>query len=618
LYRFFENLVDPYPPADGRHPPTRLWAFLIYYSRPMLPWIAVMALLTGILSVLEIVFLSFTGSLVDWLATANPTTFLSDNFWTLLGMVAVVVVAFPLLVFLQSLFMFQTVFPNYPMLVRWQAHRHLLGQSLAFFQDEFAGRVSQKVMQTALAVRETVNKIAEIGVYIVVYFIGMAALMWQMDIWMSVPLGLWLAGYIGLLVYYVPRLNAIGEKQADARAQMTGRIVDSYANIQTVKLFAHTARELAYARDAMDEFMQTVYGQSRLITSLHMLLTVINQLLLAAVGVIAVLGWQRSAITLGSIAVAIGLVLRLRSMAQWIMWEIAGLFESIGTVTDGIGTLAKPIAINDAPDAKPLVVSRGEIRFEDVRFHYGRASGVIEDFTLTVKPGEKIGVVGRSGAGKSTLVNLLLRFYDLQGGRILIDGQDIAHVTQESLRAQIGMVTQDTSLLHRSVRENILYGRPEAGEEEMIEAARRAEAHDFIAALEDPKKRAGYAAHVGERGVKLSGGQRQRVAIARLILKDAPILVLDEATSALDSEVEAAIQSSLYGLMEGKTVIAIAHRLSTIAVLDRLVVVDDGHILEIGTHQELLARDGLYAALWRRQSGGFLGLDPALEQTAAE
>ncbi len=618
MYRFFEKLVDPYPPPDGRAPPDRLFPFLYRYSKPMIPWLIVAAILTGALSILELVFFSYTGTLMDWLGKADPATFFADNAWTLFWMGAIVVVAFPALAFAQTLVVMQTIFPNYPMLVRWQFHRHLLGQSLSFFQDEFAGRVSQKVMQTALAVRETVNKLADTGVYIVTYFIGMVALMGQTDPWMALPLLLWLAGYVGMLVYYVPRLNSVGEKQADARAQMTGRIVDSYANIQTVKLFAHSSRELTYARNAMDEFMQTVYAQSRLITGLNSLLTLINSLLLAAVGFIAIAGWQRSAISLGAIAVSIGLVLRLRSMSQWIMWEVAGLFENIGTVTDGMGTITKPIAITDRSDARPLVVSRGEIRFEDVRFHYGREAGVIEQFTLTVKPGEKIGLVGRSGAGKSTLVNLLLRFYDLQGGRILIDGQDIAHVTQESLREQIGMVTQDTSLLHRSVEENILYGRPDAGEAAMVDAARRAEANDFISALEDPKHRKGYAAHVGERGVKLSGGQRQRVAIARLILKDAPILVLDEATSALDSEVEAAIQSSLYGLMEGKTVIAIAHRLSTIAVLDRLVVVDQGRILEVGTHQELLARNGLYAALWRRQSGGFLGLDPVLEQTAAE
>jgi ATP-binding cassette subfamily B multidrug efflux pump len=618
VYRFFERLVDPYPAPDGRTPPTKLFAFLYYYSRPVLPWMAVMAVLTGALSLLEILFFSFTGYLVDWLATANPATFVADNLWTLIGMGAVVVVALPLLQLVQSLFVFQTVFGNYPMLVRWRFHRHMLGQSLGFFQDEFAGRVSQKLMQTASSVRETVQKLLDTGVYVVTYFLGMAALMSQMDIWLSVPLLFWLAGYIALLSWFVPRLNSIGRKQADARAEMTGRIVDSYANIQTVKLFAHTTRELSYARDAMSGFMTTVYAQSRLITGLNVRLTLLNSLLLASVGAVAIFSWQRSLVSIGAITVAVGLVLRLRSLAGWIMWEVAGLFENIGTVIDGMGMLAKPVTVTDAADAKPLVVSKGEIRFEDVRFHYGRQSGVIEDFSLTVKPGEKIGIVGRSGAGKSTLVNLLLRFYDLQGGRILIDGQDIAHVTQESLREQIGVVTQDTSLLHRSVEDNILYGRPGAGEAAMVDAARRAEAHEFITGLEDPKKRKGYAAHVGERGVKLSGGQRQRVAIARLILKDAPILVLDEATSALDSEVEAAIQSSLYGLMEGKTVIAIAHRLSTIAVLDRLVVVDDGRILEVGTHQELLKQNGLYAALWRRQSGGFLGLDPVLEQTAAE
>jgi ATP-binding cassette subfamily B multidrug efflux pump len=423
---------------------------------------------------------------------------------------------------------------------------------------------------------------------------------------MLVPLFLWLAAYVVLLVYYVPRLGDIGEKQADARAHMTGRVVDSYTNIQTVKLFAHTAREYDYARGAMDEFMGTVHAQMRLITTWTTLVHVINSLLLASVGFLAIYAWQQSLISLGAIAVALGLVMRIRAMSQWIMWEVAGLFENIGTVQDGIGMLTRPVAITDRKDAATLDVDRGEIRFEDARFHYGRAKGVIEDFTLTIRPGEKVGIVGRSGAGKSTLVNLLLRFYDLEGGRILIDGQDISQVTQESLRRQIGMVTQDTSLLHRSVRDNILYGRPDATEEEMIAAAKLAHADEFIRELSDPKGRRAYDAHVGERGVKLSGGQRQRVALARVFLKNAPILVLDEATSALDSEIEAAIQESLYELMEGKTVIAIAHRLSTIAAMDRLVVLDHGRIVEVGSHAELLAAGGLYASLWSRQSGGFI------------
>jgi ATP-binding cassette subfamily B multidrug efflux pump len=472
-------------------------------------------------------------------------------------------------------------------------------------------------MQTSLAVRETVMKIMDVGVYIVTMFFGTAYLFLQSDPWMLVALLVWLAAYVALLLWYVPRLGKVGEEQADARAQMTGRVVDSYTNIQAVKLFAHTSREHDYARDAMEEFMDTVNRQMRLITGMTWLVTLINSLLLAAVGAIAIVAWQNALISVGAITVALGLVLRMRGISQWIMWEVAGLFENIGTVQDGLGMLSKPVTIVDRPEAKPLVVSRGELRFEAARFHYGRNDGsVIEDFTLTIRPGEKVGLVGRSGAGKSTLVNLLLRFYDLEGGRILIDGQDISAVTQESLRRQIGMVTQDTSLLHRSVRDNILYGRPEASEDEVAEAARMAHADEFIRVLSDPKERRGYDAHVGERGVKLSGGQRQRVAIARVFLKNAPILVLDEATSALDSEIEAAIQESLDGLMAGKTVIAIAHRLSTIAAMDRLVVMDGGRIVEVGAHDELLRKGGLYAALWSRQSGGFLNPDQPQAEAA--
>jgi ATP-binding cassette subfamily B multidrug efflux pump len=499
------------------------------------------------------------------------------------------------------------------MLVRWQAHRYLLGQSLNFFHDEFAGRVSQKVMQTSLAVRETVTKLMDVGVYVIVYFVGTVILVGIADFWLMLPMIGWLVGYLAILFHFIPKLRHISMIQADARAQMTGRVVDSYTNIQTVKLFAHTMREHDYAKGAMDEFMRTVYPQMRLVTKLTTSLHVINSLLLALVAGVAILAWQQSLVSLGVIAVAIGLVMRLRAMSQWILWEVAAMFEQIGTIQDGINTLAKPVAIVDAAKAEPLAVTRGEIRFDHARFHYGRATKVIEDFTLTIKPGEKIGLVGRSGAGKSTLVNLLLRFYDLEGGRILIDGQDIAGVTQESLRSHIGMVTQDTSLLHRSVRDNILYGRLDASEAAVEAAARHAHADSFIRDLADAKDRTGYDAHVGERGVKLSGGQRQRIAIARIFLKDAPILVLDEATSALDSEVEAAIQESLYALMSGKTVVAIAHRLSTIAAMDRLVVLDQGRIVETGSHAELLRKGGIYADLWSRQSGGFIDVDQTAE-----
>ncbi|MDN3517585.1 ABC transporter ATP-binding protein [Aquisalimonas lutea] len=611
MYRFFENLVDPFPRGEPSQPPRGLAAFLYHYSRPLLPWLVLMSVVTALISVVELSFLSFLGSLVDWLADADRAGFFREHGWMLLGIGVLIVAGFPLLVLLQSLLTHQTIFGNYPMLVRWLAHRYVLRQSMAFFQDEFAGRVSQKVMQTALSIRETVLKLTDVFVYVVVYFTGAMFLVGRADPWLMLPLVLWLAAYIGILVHFVPRLRRISMAQADARAQMTGRVVDSYTNIQTIKLFAHTLREQDYAREAMTGFMDTVYRQMRLVTALTVTLQTTNALLLVGVAGIAVFAWQQALISLGAIAVAVSLVLRIRSMSDWILWEVAGLFENIGTVQDGINTIARPPAVRDASGAAELAVPRGAIRFEDVRFGYDRYAPVIRDLALSIGPGEKVGLVGRSGAGKSTLVNLLLRFHDVDGGRILVDGQDVATVTQESLRRNVGLVTQDTSLLHRSIRDNIRYGRPDATEEEVIAAAEQARAHEFIAGLSDPQGRTGYDAHVGERGVKLSGGQRQRIAIARVLLKNAPILILDEATAALDSEVEAAIQEQLYTLMEGKTVIAIAHRLSTIAALDRLVVIDGGRVAESGSHHELLARGGLYAALWQRQSGGFLGLEPA-------
>ncbi|MEL0028983.1 MAG: ABC transporter ATP-binding protein, partial [Perlucidibaca sp.] len=505
-----------------------------------------------------------------------------------------------------SLLTHQTLMGNYPMRIRWMVHRYLLRQSMSFYQDEFAGRIATKLMQTALAVRECVIKLIDVLNYVVVYFLGTLALVASADLRLAIPLVAWLLGYLLLLRHYVPRLGQVSRAQADARSVMTGRIVDSYTNIQTVKLFSHARRESAYAREGMDEFMVTVYRQMRVGTSLNVMLYLLNSLLLLAVGALAIHLWLAGDIMVGAIAAALGLVLRLSGMSQWIMWEVSALFENIGTVQDGMNSIAQPHRVDDVPDARELVVPRGEISFERVSFHYGRQGGVIDDLTLTVRPGEKVGLVGRSGAGKSTLVNLLLRFHDLEGGCIRIDGQDISQVTQDSLRAAIGMVTQDTSLLHRSVRENILYGRPDADEAMVREAARRAHADSFIPALTDARGRSGYDVHVGERGVKLSGGQRQRIAIARVMLKDAPVLILDEATSALDSEVEAAIQENLYRLMEGKTVIAIAHRLSTIAAMDRLVVMDQGRVVETGTHDELVARGGLYAQLWARQSGGFI------------
>ncbi|MGM0983402.1 MAG: ABC transporter ATP-binding protein [Pseudomonadota bacterium] len=622
LFRTFETLVNPYPEGKQGTPPRGLFAFILHFSRPVLPLLVVMSLLTALVSAAEVLFFSYMGDLVDWLSTAEREGFFAEHGWRLAGMAALVVVGLPLLTLLQALVTHQSIFGNYPMIGRWLAHRHMLGQSLAFYQDEFAGRVSQKVMQTALAMRETVMKLMDLMVYVLVYFTGAMLLMGRAEPWLMLPLVLWLAGYIAIMWGFVPRLRAVSMAQADARAVMTGRIVDSYSNIQTIKLFADTRREQEYARDAMEGFMGTVYRQMRLATGLTVSLTVLNSLLLTGVAAMAIGAWYLETVSLGIIAVAIGLVMRIRFMSDWILWEVAGLFENIGTVQDGLNTIAREPAVQDAPDAAALAVPQGEIRFDAVRFGYARPDGegvrVFDGLDLTIAPGEKVGLIGRSGAGKSTLASLLLRFFDLEGGRILIDGQDIAEVTQESLRRHIGMVTQDTSLLHRSVRDNIRYGSPQASEAQIQEALRRAHADTFIDDLVDLQGRRGLDAHVGERGVKLSGGQRQRIAIARVLLKNAPILVLDEATSALDSEVEAAIQEQLYTLMEGKTVIAIAHRLSTIAMLDRLVVLDEGQIVESGTHGELLAKGGLYAALWQRQSGGFIGVDVEESEAQAE
>jgi ATP-binding cassette subfamily B multidrug efflux pump len=472
-------------------------------------------------------------------------------------------------------------------------------------------------MQTALAVRETVMKLLDVFVYVAVYFVTMIAMVASADWRLAIPLAVWLLVYVSLIRYFVPRLKDISEKQADARSMMTGRIVDSYTNIATVKMFSHAGREETYARDSMENFLDTVHPQMRLVTQFQTLVYFNNCLAVFVVAGLSVGFWLGNIVSVGSIAMAVGLALRLNGMSQWIMWEVSGLFENIGTVYDGMSMLTKRQDVVDRPGAPPLKTTRGEIVFDRVKFHYGKEGGVIDDFSLRVAPGEKIGLVGRSGAGKSTLVNLLLRFYDVEGGAITIDGQNVSEVTQESLRAEIGVVTQDTSLLHRTIRENIAYGRPGAAEEEIVEAARRANALDFIEALEDQNGRRAFDAHVGERGVRLSGGQRQRIAIARIFLKDAPILVLDEATSALDSEVEAAIQENLFDLMRGKTVIAIAHRLSTIAQLDRLIVLDRGRIIETGPHAELVRAGGLYADLWSRQSGGFIAPKFA-EQTAAE
>jgi ATP-binding cassette subfamily B multidrug efflux pump len=605
MLSWFERRLNPFPEQPLTQSPRGFLAFCMYFTRGAWPYLLVSAALMTLVAIAEVWLFSFLGDIVNWLSVQSRDTFVSAQRWQLIGMAAVIM-TLPLLVTAHSLLNHQTLMGNYPMRIRWLVHRYLLRQSMAFYQDEFAGRIATKLMQTALAVRECVIKLLDVLNYIVVYFLGTLVLFASADWRLALPLLAWLVLYLLMLKFFVPRMGQVAQLQADARSQMTGRIVDSYTNIQTVKLFSHAQREASYAREGMNEFLVTVYAQMRLVTWLNLSLYSLNAVLMLSVGSLAIWLWLGAEISVGAVALALGLVLRLSGMSQWIMWEIGSLFENIGTVKDGIGSISVPQVVEDQPDAPVLTVPRGEIVFDAMSFHYGQQAGVIENLNLRIAAGEKVGLVGRSGAGKSTLVNLLLRFYDVAGGRIVIDGQNIADVQQDSLREHIGMVTQDTSLLHRSVSENLRYGRPDATQEMTEAAARKAQAHDFILSLRDSKDRTGYDAFVGERGVKLSGGQRQRVAIARVMLKDAPILILDEATSALDSEVEAAIQENLYRLMEGKTVIAIAHRLSTIAAMDRLVVMDAGRIIEEGTHDQLVAAGGLYAQLWARQSGGFL------------
>lgn len=605
---WFEKLLYPYPEAALKSTPSKFWAFVWACTSGLRRYLLAMTLLTAAIGAFEALLFAMMGRIVDWLSQVPP-----DQLWTQerdsLLLLAGIILASPLLIVLQTFVKHQSLAGNFPMRLRWNFHRLMLSQSMSFYQDEFAGRVAAKVMQTALAVREMWFILGDILVFVVIYFVTLVAVVGSFHPWILVPFLSWLALYVSSLAYFVPRLSKVSQTQAGARALMTGRIADAYTNIATVKLFSHAGREAGYARTAMQEFMRAVHSQMRLVTGVEIVNHVLNMLLIISTAGIALWLWTQDAVSVGAVAAVTAMSLRLNGISHWVMWEMTSLFEQVGTVQDGISMLSRTSTVNDAPNAVPLQVKRGEVEFDHVSFAYGDQRNVIEDFSLRIQPGEKIGLVGRSGAGKSTIVNLLLRFYDVEKGRVLIDGQNIAHVTQNSLRAHIGMVTQDTSLLHRSVRENILYGRPEATETEMIAAAKRAEAHDFILTLSDLMGRTGYDAHVGERGVKLSGGQRQRIAIARVMLKDAPILLLDEATSALDSEVEAAIQSSLYQLMEGKTVIAIAHRLSTIAAMDRLIVLDHGRIIEEGDHRSLLAKGGLYARLWAHQSGGFLGED---------
>ncbi|MBV7496306.1 ABC transporter ATP-binding protein/permease [Pseudomonas sp. PDM24] len=609
LYRRFEKLIDIFRDAPTAAPPDRVLPFYTYYLKQVWPSFAVLLIVGLFGALIEVALFSYLSRIID-LAQGTPNVdFFKDHGIELAWMAVVALVLRPIFVGLHDLLVHQTLSPSLTSLIRWQNHSYVLKQSLNFFQNDFAGRIAQRIMQTGNSLRDSAVQAVDALWHVLIYAISSLVLFAEADWRLMIPLLTWIAAFIGALYYFVPRVKERSVVSSDARSKLMGRIVDGYTNITTLKLFAHTNFEQQYAREAIKEQTEKAQLAGRVVTSMDVAITSMNGLLIVSTTGLALWLWTQSLISVGAIALATGLVIRIVNMSGWIMWVVTGIFENIGMVQDGLQTISQPVSITDREQAKPLKVARGEVRFDHVDFHYGKKSGIISDLNLTIKPGEKIGLIGPSGAGKSTLVNLLLRLYDVQGGRILIDGQNIAEVGQESLRERIGMITQDTSLLHRSIRDNLLYGKPDATDAELWEAVHKARADEFIPLLSDSEGRTGFDAHVGERGVKLSGGQRQRIAIARVLLKDAPILIMDEATSALDSEVEAAIQESLETLMQGKTVIAIAHRLSTIARMDRLVVLENGKIAETGSHAELLAHGGLYARLWQHQTGGFVGID---------
>jgi len=609
LYRRFERFINIFQDAPTDSPPSTVWSFYLYYLRQVWPSFAAL-LVVGLASALiEVSLFSYLSRIIDMVNHSTPATLFRDNWPILLWMGAVALILRPVFIALHDMLVHQSISPSMTSMIRWQHHNYVLRQSLNFFQSDFAGRIAQRIMQTGSSLRDSAVQLVDAIWHVLIYAVTSLVLFAGADWRLMIPLIIWMVAYSASLRFFVPRVKARSVVSSEARSKLMGTIVDGYTNIATIKLFAHSDLERQYAREAIQEQTDKTQHASRMVTSMDLTLSALNGLLIVSTSGLALWLWSQSLISVGAIALATGLVIRLVNMSGWIMWVVNGIFENIGMVQDGLNTIAQPLSVQDAPQAKQLKVTRGNIRFENVRFDYGGGRQVINGFNLDIRPGEKIGLIGPSGAGKSTLVNLLLRLYDLNGGRIVIDEQDIAAVTQESLRSQIGMITQDTSLLHRSIRENLLYGRPDATEEELRLAIHRARADEFIPLLSDSLGRTGLDAHVGERGVKLSGGQRQRVAIARVLLKDAPVLIMDEATSALDSEVEAAIQESLESLMQGKTVIAIAHRLSTIAKMDRLVVLDKGGIAEMGSHQELLAQNGLYARLWQHQTGGFVGVD---------
>lgn len=609
MITWFEKLVYPYPKYIPKPLNRAFLPFIWSCTEGVRRYIVAMIIMTALIGTFEALLFAMMGKIVDWLSHIQPTLLWSqeyNNFFIL----AFILIGSPSLIAIQTLFKHQTLAGNFPMMLRWKFHHLMLNQSMSFYHNEFAGRVTAKVMQTALAIRDMCMIVGDIFVFVIIYFVTMTTIIGSFHMYMLLPFLIWLGLYIIMMYYFIPRLAYIARNQADARSLMVGNITDAYTNIATIKLFSHTGYEAKYARHAMQNFLLTVNRQMRLISGFEILNHSLNIILILGTNGIALWLWAQGKVGVGAVVAATAMALRLNGISHWVMWEMATLFEHIGTVQDGINILSQMQEVTDVPHAKSLNIQRSEIYFDHVSFAYSSTTKypcqVINNFTLHIKPGEKIGLIGQSGSGKSTIVNLLLRFYNLQKGRILIDNQDIAHVTQDSLRAVIGMVTQDTSLLHRSVRDNILYGCSNAGDTEMIAAARCAKAHDFIVTLIDSHGRTGYDAHVGERGINLSGGQRQRITIARVILKNAPILLLDEATNALDSEIETAIQENLYHLMKNKTVIVIAHRLSTMIAMDRLIVLKNGHIAETGNHQELLTQNGLYSRLWQHQSNGFI------------
>ena len=605
LFKFFESLVNCFPTTPPVVPPKTIASFLWSLSSGNRLYFIVLTITTGMIGAFEAVLFAMLGNITDWLVTASPETFLEENSDLLIILVVFLLSGIPL-VAVADILKYQTVFGNFPMMLRWNFHRLMLLQSLNFFSNEFAGRISTKVMQTAIAARSVYITLGDIFIFILIYFLTIVAIVGGYSVYLLLPFSFWLVCYAGVIVFFVPRISLLSKNRADAISLMSGRITDSYSNIATVKLFTHSERESIYLKNSMQECMRHIHSANRLTSLFEMSNHTLSTLLILFTGGTVLWLWTENMASIGAVAAAFAMSFRLMGLSHWIMYEMASLFENLGTVRDGVQLLSKSRTVVDVKDAEPLNVRKGEIEFRLATFSYDTKKNIIENFALNIRSGERVGLVGPSGAGKSTVMNLLLRFFDLNQGKILIDGQDISTVTQTSLRENIAMVTQDTALLHRSVRENLKYGNPNATDEQMMAAARMAESHEFISGLIDSRGRSGFEAHVGERGVKLSGGQRQRIAIGRVILKNAPILLLDEATSALDSEIEFIIQKSLKTLMQGKTVLAIAHRLSTIAELDRLIVMDQGKIVEDGSHHQLLKKNGLYARLWKLQSGGFL------------